>query len=51
VNNAVVNPGSSCTINVQYNPGGSTTTSTAHVTVTGNGLATASQNGPPFNAN
>jgi hypothetical protein len=51
-NGAVVNPGGgTCTINVRYNPGVSTTTSTAHVTVTGTGLATASQNGPNFNAN
>jgi hypothetical protein len=36
---------------VRYNPGSSTAQSTAHVTVTGNGLATPSQNGPNFNAN
>ena len=42
--NAVVNPGSTCTINVQYVPGGvpATATATAHVTISGNvGAGTA----------
>jgi hypothetical protein len=41
-NGMVVNPGSNCTINVRYAPpGGSTTTATANVTITGSGLAAA----------
>jgi hypothetical protein len=51
-------PGNSCTINVQYVPPATCTTtatgtctSTAHVTLTDTGAATASQNGGNFNAN
>jgi hypothetical protein len=47
----VVNPGSNCTITVQYAPGTSTATATATVTVTGTGLATASQTSASFSAN
>jgi Abnormal spindle-like microcephaly-assoc'd, ASPM-SPD-2-Hydin len=39
----VLNPGSNCTIGVQYAPGTSTATATATVTVTDQGAATASQ--------
>jgi len=41
VSGAVVNPGSNCTISVQYVPGTSTTNVTANVTITGSGLAAA----------
>jgi len=41
----------SCTITVQYASGGSTANTTGHVTVTGTGLAAASQNGATFTAN
>jgi IPT/TIG domain-containing protein len=49
----VLNPGQSCTVNVQYAPGTSTATASAHITVTGTGLggATGSQNSPNFSAN
>jgi len=48
----MINPGSSCTVNVQYAPGGSTATSTAHVQVTGMGIAAPiPRNGPNFNGN
>ncbi len=47
----VVPPGGSCTINVQYAPGGVTTTATAHVTITGSGLAAATLNSGNFNGN
>ena len=50
-NGVAVGPGSSCTVNVQYAPGTSTATAAAHVTVTGSGIATASQSGANFNAN
>jgi hypothetical protein len=46
----VLNPGQNCTVNVQYGPGGSTTTSTAHVQITGTGFASP-LNGPNFNGN
>jgi hypothetical protein len=46
----VVNPGSSCTVTVQYAPGTSTATARAHITVTGTGTA-ASVNSPNFTAN
>ncbi len=46
----VLNPGQNCTVNVQYAPGGSTTTSTAHVQITGTGFASP-LNGPNFNGN
>ena len=51
ISGAVVNPGSSCTISVQYAPGTSTATATANVTITGTGLATATQTGANFTAN
>jgi hypothetical protein len=53
VSGAIVNPvaGSSCTIIVQYNPGGSTTTATANVTITGTGLAASTLTGTNFTAN
>jgi len=44
-------PGSNCTVRVQYNPGGNTTTSTAHIAITNTGAATQPRNGPNFNAN
>jgi ribosomal protein S6E (S10) len=47
----VINPGSNCTVNVQYLPGGTTTLATANVTVTDTGAATTSQTTPNFNAN
>ncbi|MBS0375951.1 MAG: hypothetical protein JSR73_15335 [Proteobacteria bacterium] len=47
----VLNPGASCTVNVQYAPGTSTATATANVTVTGSGLGTATQTGANFSAN
>jgi hypothetical protein len=47
----VVNPGSSCTISVQYVPGTSTATATAHVTITDTGAGSASQTTSNFNAN
>jgi len=46
----VLNVGTTCTINVQYAPSG-TTTATANVTVTGTGLATATQTSTNFTAN
>jgi hypothetical protein len=46
----VLNPGQSCTVNVQYAPGGSTTTSTAHVQITGTGFVSP-LSGPNFNGN
>jgi hypothetical protein len=48
---SVVNPGSSCTITVQYAPGGVTTTATAHVSLANTGAATSPLNGPNFNGN
>jgi len=50
VSGAVVNPGGSCTINVQYVPAG-TATATANVTITGSGLAAATLTGANFTAN
>jgi hypothetical protein len=47
----VVNPGSNCTVNVQYVPGATTTTATAHVTITDTGAATTSQTTANFTAN
>ena len=51
-------PGNTCTINVQYVPPATCTTtatgtcpSTAHVTLTDTGPTTTSQNGPNFNGN
>ena len=59
VNGFAIAAGSNCTIVVQYSPNGSTTTATAHVTVTGTGItgtpaaatSPATQNGGNFNAN
>jgi hypothetical protein len=51
VSGAVVSPGSSCTINVQYVPGASTATATANVTITGSGLAAATLTSANFSAN
>ncbi len=51
VNGAVVNPGGSCTINVQYVPGTSTATATANVTISGTGMATTTLTGSNFSAN
>jgi hypothetical protein len=45
------NPGSNCTIIVQYVPGTSTATATANVTVTGTGLATGTATSANFTAN
>jgi len=47
----VVNPGSNCTIVVQYAPGGVTTTATAHVSLANSGAATNPLNGANFNGN
>jgi hypothetical protein len=47
----VVNPGNSCTINVQYAPGGSATAATGNVTITGSGLAAATLTSGNFGAN
>jgi hypothetical protein len=43
--------GGTCTIGVQYNPNGFTTTATAHIVLTDTGAPGATQNGPNFNAN
>jgi hypothetical protein len=55
VSAAVINPAptapTSCTINVQYVPGPSTATATAHVTIADTGAATATQTGANFTAN
>ena len=48
---SVVNPGGSCTVIVQYTPplvGNRTAFSTAHITITGSGLAAATLNSPNF---
>jgi hypothetical protein len=50
VSGAVIQPGGSCTITVQYLPVG-TSTSTAFVTITDKGTTTTSQNSPSFNGN
>jgi hypothetical protein len=47
----VLAPSASCTINVQYAPGGSTVTATAHVNVTGTGAATGTVSSTNFSAN
>jgi hypothetical protein len=47
----VLNPGGTCTINVQYAPGTSTATATAHVTVTGTGGSAPTYTSSNFNAN
>lgn len=49
-----VNPGGSCTVIVQYTPpltGNRTANSTAHITLTGSGLAAATLNSAAFNGN
>ncbi|HEY1272291.1 MAG TPA: hypothetical protein VGF08_09920, partial [Terriglobales bacterium] len=50
--------GSSCTINVQYNPNGNSGNSTAHIHLTDTGAVTSvnnnptnTQNGPNFTGN
>jgi large repetitive protein len=50
-NGTVINPGGSCTIVVQYLPGGVTTTATAHVSLANSGAATNPLNGGNFNGN
>ena len=50
VSGAAVAVGANCTINVQYAPGASTATATAHVTVTGN-LTAGTATGANFTAN
>jgi hypothetical protein len=47
----VLNPGSSCTITVQYVPGTSTALATANVTITGTGYTAATRTSANFNAN
>jgi hypothetical protein len=47
----VLAPGANCTINVQYAPGGVTTTATGHVTIQNTGGAASSVNSPSFTAN
>ncbi len=47
---SVVNPGSSCTVIVHYAPA-TTAASTAHITITGSGLAAAALNSGSFNGN
>jgi hypothetical protein len=44
-------PGANCTIRVQYAPGGSTGTSTAHIALTNTGATTQPLNGANFTAN
>ncbi|MDE3011964.1 MAG: choice-of-anchor D domain-containing protein, partial [Pseudomonadota bacterium] len=51
VTGAVVSPGSSCTIKVQYTPGTSTATATANVTITGSGLAATTLTSANFTGN
>ena len=47
----VIAAGGNCTITVQYAPGTSTATATAHVTIADTGATTATQNSPNFNGN
>jgi hypothetical protein len=47
----VLNPGASCTIDVQYAPGGSVAAAGAHVTVTGTGIVGANASNLNFPAN
>jgi Bacterial Ig domain len=47
----VINPGGSCTVNVQYAPGTSTATASGHVNVTGTGAGTATVSSANFPAN
>jgi hypothetical protein len=47
----VLNPGASCTVVVQYLPGGVTTAATAHVQLRNTGVAANPLNGPNFNGN
>jgi len=54
VSGLTVANGATCTIGVQYNPNGTTNTSTANVSISdtfAGGTGTATQNGPNFNAN
>jgi hypothetical protein len=57
VSGFVISPGANCTITIQYTPpttgttAARTATSTAHVVLTGTGLAAATQNGGNFNGN
>ena len=46
-----ISPGASCTIVVQYNPGGTTATSTAHIALTNAGATTSPLNSANFSAN
>ena len=47
----VINPGGSCTINVQYNPAGRTATATAHNSLANTSATSTPFNGPNFNGN
>jgi hypothetical protein len=47
----VINPGGSCTIDVQYNQGGRTATPTAHNSPATTGATSTPFNGPNFNGN
>jgi hypothetical protein len=49
----VINQGGSCTINVQYNPGGRTATATAHISLANTIYSATSTpfNAPNFNGN
>jgi hypothetical protein len=51
VSGKVVAPGANCTILVQYVPGTSTATATAHVSIAGTGIATSPQASTNFSAN
>jgi hypothetical protein len=51
VANGKVLAGATCTIGVQYTPGNSTATATAHIVLNDSGAATTSQTGNNFNAN
>jgi len=47
----VVNPGGNCTVIVQYAPGASTATATAHINLVNTGAATTPLSSPNFNGN
>jgi hypothetical protein len=51
VSGSVINPGGNCTIVVQYNPHGTTTNSTAHISLANTGAATSPLNGSNFTGN
>lgn len=51
VSGFVIIPSASCTITVQYAPGTSTATASAHVTITDSGAPTVTQNSPTFQGN